>query len=452
MRRRSIAAPVILILIGALFLLYNLRPSIPMFELVAQYWPFLLIAWGGLRLVEVVFDVFRGQWRGASFSGGEVVLIVFICLLGSGISSAYQHGIHFRLRGLEVFGEQYDFPVSAQQSAGNVRRIVFENLRGNLRVTGGDSTEVKISGRKSVRAMSRTRAEQAHKNTPLEMRAQGDQLFVRTNQERAGSEQRISADLEITVPRGVTVEARSRSGDCDITDITGDVEVSSDRADVRLTRIGGNARVDLRRSDIIRAVEVKGNVDLQGRGGDIELENIAGQVSINGSYSGTLEFKNLAKPLRFESQNTDLRVEALPGRISMDLGEFSARNLVGPIRLITKSRDIRIEQFSNTLELETERGDIELQPARMPLARIDARSRAGKIELILPDKAAFQLQAVAERGDAINDYGPGIQKEVDGRSASLKGKVGQGPLIHLTTERGSVSVRKATVVEAEARL
>ena len=32
--------------------------------------------------------------------------------------------------------------------------------------------------------------------------------------------------------------------------------------------------------------------------------------------------------------------------------------------------------------------------------------------------------------------------EVEGRTATLKGKVGGGPTIHLTASRGSVSVRK----------
>ena len=61
---------------------------------------------------------------------------------------------------------------------------------------------------------------------------------------------------------------------------------------------------------------------------------------------------------------------------------------------------------------------------------------------MLPDKAAFQLQATAERGEATNDFGPPIQKEVEGRTTTLKGSVGTGPMIRITADRGSVSVRK----------
>ena len=126
----------------------------------------------------------------------------------------------------------------------------------------------------------------------------------------------------------------------------------------------------------------------------------------------------------------------------MDMGEFTATDIVGPVRLVSQSRDIKIEQFTQSLELETQRGDIELQPGRLPLSSIEAHSGTGRIDLVLPEKAAFQLQATAERGEAVNDFGPQIQKEVEGRTATLKGKVGDGPSIHLTASRGSVSVRK----------
>jgi hypothetical protein len=219
----------------------------------------------------------------------------------------------------------------------------------------------------------------------------------------------------------MSVETHGNFGDYDITDLDGGVDLHSDRADVRLSKIGANARVELGRSDLVRAVDLKGNLDLQGKGSDIELENIAGQVTINGTYSGSLEFKNVAKSLHFESPNTDLRVESLPGQISMDLGELTGNNLVGPVHLVTKSKDVKIENFSQSLELETERGDVELEPSRQPLAKIEVRSQSGQIDLVLPDKAGFQLMANTDHGEAVNDFGPPIQKETDGHSASLKG-------------------------------
>ena len=91
-----------------------------------------------------------------------------------------------------------------------------------------------------------------------------------------------------------------------------------------------------------------------------------------------------------------------------------------------------------------------MQPGRLPLASIEAHSGSGSIELVLPEKAAFQLQATAERGDAVNDFGPQIQRVVEGRAATLKGKVGEGPSIRLTADRGSIEVRKEGTAPSRA--
>jgi DUF4097 and DUF4098 domain-containing protein YvlB len=450
MRRRSLAGPLILIGVGALFLWNNLRPDIPFWNLLSLYWPFFLIAWGLLQLIEIGVSAAANRPLPRTIGAGGIVLVVFICIVGSGMYTATRHGWRIGPGRLEMFGEQYDYPVSQQAAVGGAHRIIFQNLHGNLRITGADAQEIRISGRKTVRAFRKPDADQADQSTPLEITTEGDQIIVRGNHERVSGDRRVSADLDVALPRTLSIETHSRAGDVDITDVAADVDVSSDRADVRLSKVGGNARVALRRSDLIRAADVKGNLDLEGRGSDVQLENVAGQATINGSYSGTLTFRNVAKPLHFESPNTDLRVEALPGQISMDLGELTAKNLVGPIRLKTKTKDVRIEDFSDSLELETERGDIAIQPGKLPLGKIEAHSRTGKIELALPDKAAFQLMATTEHGEAMNDFGPPIEKQTDGRSSSLKGRTGQGAEITISTGRGSVLVRKAGP-EAEAK-
>jgi DUF4097 and DUF4098 domain-containing protein YvlB len=439
MRPRSLTGPLILVIIGGLFLWRNLHPEAPVYEIVALYWPFLLVLWGVLRLIEVAWP--GSPWK-SGFSGGEVVLVVLICILGSAMWAGYHHGYHWSGEGLSVFGNEYDYPVSVKAPAAGMKRVVFDIARGNIKVTGTDTQEVVVSGNKVIRSFGRDDADRTNNNTPVEIVPEGDHLLVRANQDRASDNQRVSDDIEVTVPRAVAVEARGRRGDFEIDDIDGDVDLGGARGDVRLSRLGGNARVEVSHSDTIRAVEVKGHLDIQGQGSDLSLENVQGQVTINGAFTGTLDFKNLAKPLQFEgARNTELRVEAVPGNISMDMGQFTANGLVGPVRLITRSRDIKIGRFSQTMTIETEHGNIELEPG-MPVPAIDARSGAGNIELTLPEKAAFQLNATAERGDATNDFGSQIQKESFGRSATLKGKVGDGPSIRLIASHGEVEVRK----------
>ena len=181
MRRRSITGPLLLLLIGGMFLWRNLHPETPIFDIFALYWPFLLIGWGLLRLVEAVVWRQRG-W--VSFTGGEVALVVLMCIAGSGLWEAHRHGVHFNPAGLDVFGEQFDYPVTATAPAAGVTRVTFDNPRGNIKVTGADTQEITVTGHKTIRAWGRDDAGRTDKSTPVELVPQGDRLLIRTNQDR----------------------------------------------------------------------------------------------------------------------------------------------------------------------------------------------------------------------------------------------------------------------------
>jgi len=285
MRRRSLTGPLLLLIIGGFFLWRNLHPDTQVWDLVSLYWPFILIAWGLLRLVEVL--VWSRQGYRSGLSGGEVVLIVFLCLVGSGVWQAHRSGLNFIANGVEIWGQQFDYPISASAPAAGLKRIVFENPRGNIKVTGSDTQTVQVTGQETIRSYARQEADRTHDVTPVEIVPEGDHLLVRTNQERAPSNQRASDDLEVAVPRGMSVEARAGAGDFEISDVAGDVDLTSDRGDVRLSGVGGNARLEIGHSALIRASGVQGSIELQGNGSDIDLENVSGQVTVTGDFDGT---------------------------------------------------------------------------------------------------------------------------------------------------------------------
>ena len=201
--------------------------------------------------------------------------------------------------------------------------------------------------------------------------------------------------------------------------------------------------MDLRKSDLIRAVNVKGAVDVKGRGQNVEMENVEGLVTITGSHSGDLQFRNLAKPLRFDEDRTNLRVERTPGQIRMARGYFRGSNLVGPVQLTARSKDIEISDFTQGLDLSIERGDIDLRPMRMPLSKMDVRTGNGEVSLALPLGAKFDLRATVQKGEAQNEFGDPIRLETSGRGATMRGGAGgDGPAIVLNADHGTVVVRK----------
>ncbi len=454
MRRGSLAVPLVVILIGALFLINNLYPGFSAFDIVGRYWPFLLVGWGLFRIAEILYTYSRNKPLPLiGVTGGEWMLAVFLVIVGGGIWGVHRFSTHFpagrvTMRGLEMFGEAFDYPVSASAPVGTAKRVVIENLRGNVRVVAGDVEEVKVAGRKTVRAFNEQDARQMSGRIPVEVLSQDGQVLVRTNQERATRDVRVSADLDITVPRAFTVECRGRYGDFDINGVLGDVDVNSDNAGVRVQDIGGNVRIDLRRSDIVRGVNIKGNVEIKGRGDDLELENVEGQAIILASYGGELQFRNMAKPVRYESATSNLSMERIPGYLQFTRGELTGDKIVGPVRITSRNKDIRLSDFSESLEVEVERGDIELRPGRVPIPKMQIRTRSGDIELAIPGEAALELDAVTDRGEIDNDFNSSLTADSSGRSASLKGKVGDGPRVALRSHGGRITIRKAAAGDA----
>jgi DUF4097 and DUF4098 domain-containing protein YvlB len=454
-RRGSLIGPLLLIVIGGLFLVNNVRPDLPVFRIVAEYWPFLLIAWGLIRLIEIGIGWMSGRaLPPTGVTGGEWVLVVFITLIGSGFFAAYRYTggdwpgrVRINSRAFEeVFGETYQFQLSARHKAGKTPKIVIENLRGNTRVIAADVEEVAVSGRTTIRAFDQAQADKTNQECPLEIVPQGDKLMVRTNHDRASGSLRINADIEITVPRGASVEARGRNGDFEITDLAGDVDINSDNAGVRLQNIGGGVRCELRRSDIVRAINVKGGVELKGGGHDVELESIGGEVAAKFPFTGELIFRKLAKPLRLETRRTELRVERLPGYLRMTSGNLTASELVGPVRVTTRSTDVQISDFTDSIELHVDRGDVELRPGRLPLPKIDVRSGSGEIDLALPDGARFQLTARTGRGELRNDFGSLLGVQEEARGGTMRGGVAGGTVVSLETNRGSITVSKSSSI------
>lgn len=451
MRRASIVGPLLLISVGALFLARNVFPDLPMLDYLARYWPFLLIAWGSLRLLEIVF------WAATSkplpvngVSGGEWAVVIFLCLFGLSLHAARglttwlpRAGIEWG--GLEVFGQSYEYPFSAQSPTGSAPRVVIEGFRGSARIIGADAQSVTVTGRTTVRAIDKAMADRTHAATDVEITGDASQIVVRPHEYNNAGGRRINVDMDITVPKGATVVARGRDGDFDVSSINGAVEITSSNASVRLENIGGDVNLDVNGSDIIRAVNLRGSVTMKGRGNDLDLERVDGQVRINGTYTGLLQFRELKQPFHWVGPQTEITAQGLPGDLRMTLGDVRATNITGPLRIQSQTKDIELIGFTDSLDLSVNRGNLILAPGSLTPARMNVRLEAGDVELALAPGARFELNAETSRGEAINDYGDQLRQDEDGRGkgriSRISGSNGGAP-IDISVRRGRLIVRR----------
>lgn len=462
MRRGSVVGPLLLIGIGGLFLARNVFPDLPLLDYLAQYWPYLLILWGTVRLIEIAIWAMRGvQLPRVGLSGGEWMLVIFLCMFGvslhavRGFSTWLPSGTGDFWR-WEVFGQPYEYSVTAETQAAAAPRIVIEDLVGTARITGGDTDKVTVTGHQTIRSMDQDTADRASHDTKIEVTRDGDKITIKhvgntrstfggdifAGKRRVRGDRRISADLDITVPKGASIFAASRNGDVDVSAITGSVQVDSTNTSVRLENIGGNARIEVNGSELVRAVSVKGNVDIKGSGNDIDIEKVTGQVSVTGSWSGLGQLRDLAQTIHWDGVQTDFSAQALPGEIRLSLSDLNASRVKGPFHVQSQNKDVTLMDVDGSTSVTLQRGDVRISAANVPVADTSVRIEGGRVELALPEKARFNLNAIAERGEAYNDYGDSVRQENDGRRASLR-STGGGPSIDVHVQRGDVTIRSA---------
>jgi DUF4097 and DUF4098 domain-containing protein YvlB len=443
-RPGSITGPIVLVLIGLVFLLNNLGHDVPVWAVISNYWPVMLIVLGVIGLVEVMYHVGRGApvpprplTTGGFF--WIVVVVAFVSWVG------HHHNIRIgplTNGGVSLLGSEYEFDVNATGASQGVSRVILDNLHGNLSLKGESDGDVKVTGRKTIRAFSKGDADRADQQSGVKVERQGDLLIIRAEEPGGSRMLSVSTDLDITLPRGLDVEARGRSGDLTVDDIAGSVDISSGRGDVRLANIGKDVKIDATRNGLIRASDVKGNVELQGHGSDVQIDNVQGQVTVNGEFAGTLEFRAISKMLRFQSSRSDLRAEAVPGNVTVELGEVRMNNIVGPVRFKTGSRDIHATDVTNSLELDLDRGDVEITQTKTPLPKLDIRDRNGDLTLAMPGNASFDLDGKVRQGEINNEFGELLSTSQEGHGGEIKGKAGNGPEIRLSTDRGNLTVKK----------
>jgi len=409
MRRSSLVTPLLLIGVGALLLARALHPELPLMDYVARYWPFALIGWGALRAAEILY------WAAASkplpargIAGGDWLVIGLVCVFGAGLHAA--RGITWSERipfgNIEIFGGQtFDYPIEREKPASLTPRVVIENFRGDVQITGADAATVKVTGHKTIRAFDQGGADRLDRDSPLEIG--GDTNRVVIGMRTPGGPLRlVTGTVEIAVPKGASVEAQGRNGN-------------------------------------VRVSNIQGAVNLSGRGEDIDLQDIGGPVSISGARYGSVQLRNVSKSLHFDGPQTQFSIEKLPGELRLAPGDFSGSNWSGPAHVSMRSRDVQISDFNGSLAVSVERGDIELRPMRLPLAHIEAHARSGDIRLSLPPAAQFTLEASTSNGEITNDFGGALKLDSSGRHSTLRGAVGNGPAIEIQTERGQIVVGKA---------
>jgi hypothetical protein len=460
-RRRSMSGPVILIILGLLFLLGNLRLISwkHIGSWFAHYWPLLLIVWGVLKLVEH----YRAKREGMAAPGlgaGGVVLLIFLII--GGLTASQVARVDFEGLSDEIdvgdshipfFGESREFNDQLSQELPASASVKIVNDRGAVNVNVSNDNKIEVNTTKKIRSDSKDDAEKWNEQTKPQITVSGNVVTINANTKGAGDHP-VTADLNVSLPRKAALTIAAQRGDVNVEGRDGNVEISSQRGDVSVQDINGDLTLNMDRGAVnmghgtVHISQVSGDVNVQGRSNEVSIADVKGAVRVNGDVSNGLKLSKIGKSVSFKSSRTDLEFSKLDGDLDLDSDSLRGDNLLGPVRLSTRSKDVSLESVSGDVRIQDENSGVQVGLKAPGNVQIDNRN--GDITLGVPDKAGFKLEARSRGGEVQADF-PGVNVTNTDEDGKALGTFGNGAMhLVLNSEHGNISVHKREMENARS--
>ena len=446
--RRSLSGPIILIAAGTVFLLgtmgvldwHNLG------HWFAHYWPVLLIISGVIKLIEYQ-QAQRLGTRASGISAGGVFLIIAIIFFGliATQASRFNWGqlkdqIDIDDNDFPMFGSKYNFDDQLAQAFPAGASLHVNDMRGALNIIASEDDQIRVVVHKRINAESQGEADKWNAGTKPQITVSGSVVTLNANNQGAGDHW-VAEDLDVSLPRKAAVVASTRYGDVSITGRDGNLDITNQHGDVNTTDINGKVGLNLDHSSA-RISQVASDVSIEGRANDVSIEDVKGAVHLDGEFMESVKLAKISQPVVFKSSRTNMDFSRLDGDLNLDSGDLQASDVIGPLRLNTRSKDIRLTGISGDVRLQDENGSIELRVNKIGSMQVE--NRKGDIQIYLPDKAGFQVDARARNGEVETDFD---QLKVDNSNdqATATGIIGEGgPHLVVKNEHGTIEIRKAS--------
>ena len=449
-RRRSLGGPFVLIVLGIVFLLGNLRMLswARLGTLFAHYWPALLIVWGVIKLIEYQQAQRDGlPARGIGVGGIFLVIIIVVCGLIATQASRFNWGeirdnMNIDDSDLDnLFGETYNFDDHLEQTLPPaVTSLRVNDDHGAVRVSAANDNQITVVVRKRVGAENQSDANKYNAETKPTITATGTSLTLDAKTQAAG-DHAVQSDLDISIPRKMTLQITSRRGDVSVTGRDGEVEINNQHGDVSVEGIIGNVKLNLEKSSA-KVEQITGDVHIGGRLNEVSVIDVKGGAQFEGEFQESVKLAHISKNVSFKSSRTDLDFSRIDGDLDLDSDDLHADQITGPLHLTTRSKQIRLEDVSGDVRLKDENGGIEVSMRSLGDVQIDSRN--GDIHLSVPDKAGFHVDAHTRDGEIQSDF-PELKVDANDREAKASGSVGNGAShIVLNNEHDGIEIRKTS--------
>ncbi len=272
----------------------------------------------------------------------------------------------------------------------------LSNVAGDIVVTGGSGSDVRIEAVKRVRHHDAAEAKRLLDALTIEVNELPSRVEVRTIYPRM-SRMSGSVDYTITLPAGASAAIRS---------VSGDIRLSNVKGEVRIESVSGNV--------ITRATPRLGQV--KSVSGDVEVTDASSELGIVA-----------------QTVSGDLVLRGVKAR------DVDANTVSGDVTLSVDCERVRVRTVSGT---------VAFAGALSRGGRYEFNSHSGDLRITVADNTGFEVDANTFSGDLRSTVQLAGRTTMDderrrGRRQTLRGTFGDGSaLIVLRTFSGDVVVAK----------
>jgi DUF4097 and DUF4098 domain-containing protein YvlB len=263
-----------------------------------------------------------------------------------------------------------DWPEATEQFSRTIRFdrtgvVDIENISGDIIITGGGGSDVRIEATKRVRNPRDGQARALLQELQIDIAERARRIEIRTRHPRVRTTM-SEVDYTLAVPNGVDVVVKTISGDVRINNVRGELHAEAISGDVALASVGQ-----------VRAVKtVAGNIEIADTEGDVTASSINGDLILRDIKGRSLGLQTVSGDLRLMQVDVE---RATLSSVNGDIDFVGRLAKSGRYEFSTHSGDIRLTPVNTSgfdVEASTFSGDV-LSEYVMKATRTDASPGRG---------------------------------------------------------------------------
>ncbi|MDQ6809939.1 MAG: DUF4097 domain-containing protein [Verrucomicrobiota bacterium] len=290
-------------------------------------------------------------------------------------------------------------------------KLIVDVEFGNVEVSAGAENKADVQAERKIDSDDEAREKEYVAAAPITITHEGNVVTVRARRQDKRTNSfswhhvNMDARYRIQVPKGFDAQLRTGGGNITASDLIGTMKADT-----------GGGKLKFR--------QLRGTLNGKTSGGSVEVHGCEGPLTVSTSGGG-IDAAGGSGKIAAHTSGGSISVQDFSGEATVETsgGKLTLVNINGPITGRTAGGSVRA-----TLAAPVP-GDVQLETS------------AGSIDIIVPENAAFDIDAEASAGRVISDL-PFAGEESDGES--LHGRInGGGKSLQLRSGAGSITIRAA---------